>query len=122
MHFEDFYNEIVFCFFQFFLLQKAVTELSFFSSQYFHLYLRRPRVLLKLVGRCRFGGGGAVRGYLLWALSFVKPKIIEKKLGKEDSCPLLLGGKGSLGRVWRLPGAHQPFTNQPPVILHAELW
>lgn len=53
--------------------------------------------------------GEPVRSYLLWALSFVKPKIIEKKLGKEDGCPLLSGGKGSLGKVWRLPDTHQPF-------------
>lgn len=31
---------------------------NFFLSQYFHLYLPRPGVLLKLAGRFKFGGGG----------------------------------------------------------------
>lgn len=75
---------------------------NFFLSRYFHLYLPRPKVLLKLVGRCRFGGGGASEKLSSLGSFFCEAEDYRKET-------LLSGGKGSLGRVWRLPGAHQPF-------------
>lgn len=102
----------------FFLLQKAVTELSFFSSQYFHLYLRRPGVLLKLVGRCRFGGGGGSESLSSLGSFFCEAEDYRKETWERGQLSFALrrqrvSGQG-LEAAWSSAALHQPASGYPP--------